>query len=282
MKNTELILNGDGSLYHLNLHVGDVARNVITVGDPERVPVVSAHFDSIQTKKGKREFITHTGRIGGKEISVISTGIGTDNIDIVLNELHSLSHMQGATGEPYNFIRLGTSGAVREEIPINSVLLSEYGLGFDSLMHFYQWNQHEQAVDDFLASDEKWRVLPRPYGAKASIELAERFKGIYNVKGTTITAPGFYAPQGRSVNAPIRQPEFLKMLSQSDFYNTPVTNIEMETAGIYALCELLGHKAISISAILANRISGEFSTTPEVTVSKMIEKALEIIVDEDL
>lgn len=275
---SELIFNKDGSLYHLNLKAGDVSHTIITVGDPERVPIVSAHFDKITLKKGKREFLTHTGTLSGKEISVISTGIGTDNVDIVLNELHALTKLQGVDHHSMKLIRLGTSGAVRESIPVNSILISEAAIGFDSLMHFYPWQNYTEEIEQLLSSDDRWHTLPRPYGTFANKELFNTFSAIADEKGVTVTAPGFYAPQGRSVNISPRTPDFLNLLSTAHFKGKAITNIEMETAGIYGLSDLLGHQAVSISAILANRISGEFSEDPEATVEKLIEKALEIIV----
>ncbi len=278
MKSTELILNSDGSIYHLALKPGEVSDTVITVGDPERVGKVSQLFESIEIKREKREFVTHTGMYKGKRLTVISTGIGTDNIDIVFNELHSLKQMQGSLDSPYKFIRLGTSGTVRNDVAVDSVLISESALGFDGLLHFYEWNEGEKEVDDLMQSDNRFLKLPRPYAAFAGSELISKFNTLADTIGVTVTAPGFYAPQGRSVNAPIKVPNFVELLSESTFGGKPITNIEMETAGIYGLSSLFGHQAISISAILANRSTGEFSQKPEKVVEDMIGEALEIIV----
>jgi uridine phosphorylase len=278
MKSTELILNADGSVYHLALKPGEVSDTVITVGDPDRVAKVSQLFDSVDIIREKREFVTHTGMYKGLRLSVISTGIGTDNIDIVFNELHSLKQMAGTLQKPYSFIRLGTSGTVQNNIAINSILISEAALGFDGLLHFYEWNEGQTLIDELLQSDTRYGRLPRPYAAFAGEELLRQFKPMCDTIGVTVTAPGFYAPQGRSVNAPIKVPDFTQLLTQSYLGTTPITNIEMETAGIYGLASLFGHQAISISAILANRSTGEFSTQPERIVQNMIESALEIIV----
>ncbi len=278
MKSTELILNADGSVYHLALKPGEVSNIVITVGDPERVAKVSQLFDTVELKREKREFVTHTGTYKGKRLSVISTGIGTDNIDIVFNELHSLKQMEGSLSNPYRFIRLGTSGTVRNDVEVDSVLISESAIGFDGLLHFYEWSQGEKEIEDLMQSDSRFLKLPRPYAAFAGKNLLKQFGSLADTIGVTVTAPGFYAPQGRSVNAPIKVPDFTQLLSQSSLGGKPITNIEMETAGIYGLASLFGHEAISISAILANRSTGEFSQKPEKVVEEMIAEALEIIV----
>ncbi len=281
MKSTELILNADGSLYHLALKPGEVSDTIITVGDPERVGKVSQLFDNVELIREKREFVTHTGTYKGKRITVISTGIGTDNIDIVFNELHSLKQMEGSLDKPFKFIRLGTSGTVQIDVPIDSILISGAAIGFDGLLHFYEYQNGKKEVEELLHSDTRFLKLPRPYAAFAGKGLLARFKTLADNTGVTVTAPGFYAPQGRSVNAPIKVPDFIELLANSKFGGKTITNIEMETAGIYGLASLFGHEAISISAILANRSTGEFSNNPEKVVEEMIAKALEIIVEEE-
>ncbi len=278
MNSTELILNADGSVYHLALKPGEVSNTVITVGDPERVAKVSQLFDSVEFNSEKREFVTHTGSYKGKRLTVISTGIGTDNIDIVFNELHSLKVMEGSLSKPYKFIRLGTSGTVRNDVAIDSILISEAAIGFDGLLHFYEWKQGEEEIEGLIQSDHRFLKLPRPYAAFAGKGLLAEFGSLADTIGVTVTAPGFYAPQGRSVNAPIKVPDFTELLSKSSLGGKPITNIEMETAGIYGLASLFGHEAISISAILANRSTGEFSQKPEKIVEDMIGEALEVIV----
>ena len=279
MSSTDLIRNADGSVYHLALHPQEVSNTIITVGDPERVFKVSQHFDNIEVQRNCWEFVTHTGSIGNNRLTVISTGIGTDNVDIVLNELHYL-HKLKETDEPdlpMRFIRLGTSGAVREDIGVDKIMISEAAIGLDALLHFYPWQNNQEEIESMLQSDEQWCKLPRPYGAFAGKELYRDFLGISDFSGVSVTTPGFYAPQGRSVNIPACLPDFINLLSGAAFAGRPVTNIEMETAGIYGLSALLGHQAVSISAILANRLTGEFSNEPDKTIERMISLALEKI-----
>ncbi len=278
MKQTELILNSDGSVYHLALKPQEIADTVITVGDPHRVGIVSQYFDSIQFKKEKREFVTHTGTLSGKPISVISTGIGTDNVDIVFNELHALKTMTGVDFTPYKFIRLGTSGAIREDIAIDSILASNSALGLDGLMHFYKDYSQDEVLQSLINQHSSLQKLPAPYWEPASVNLLDKFKGLYNLSGVTVTAAGFYGPQGRHVNSVPIAPNFIELLGSSDFRSNPITNLEMETAGIYGLANLLGHQSISVSAILANRVTGEFSANADKIVKSMLEKALDIIV----
>lgn len=279
MNSSELILNNDGSLYHLSLKPGDVSDTIITVGDPDRVPKVSSLFDSIDLQVHKREFVTHTGTLSGKRLTVISTGIGTDNIDIVFNELHALKVLANDLANPYKFIRLGTSGAVRADVEVDSILISSAAIGLDGLMRFYDWDENKEELEDFINQDEKWKLLPRPYAALANSNLVNRFSPIADELGVTLTAPGFYGPQGRSVNVPTRVSDFVGLLHSSTFNGVPVTNLEMETAGIYGMAFLLGHQAVSISAILANRVTNEFSEKPKEVVEGMIKKALEILVE---
>ncbi|HEY0895137.1 MAG TPA: nucleoside phosphorylase [Sphingobacteriaceae bacterium] len=276
----DLILNPDGSIYHLNLRPEDLAGTVITVGDPDRVEAVSKYFDRIELKKGKREFITHTGCIGAKRITVISTGIGTDNIDIVLNELDALVNIDFSTRLPKNqltsleLIRIGTSGTLQPDIPVDSVLVTEYALGLDALMHYYQ--QDTDADEDELLSAVRDHLnIPgiAPYLTKTSSELLEKAgKGF--LRGITVTAPGFYAPQGREVRARNRVPGLIGRLSSFRLRDHRITNLEMETAGIYALAKALGHRALSVNAILANRVQFEFSQHPEIIVDETIRAVL--------
>lgn len=271
-------MNKDGSIYHLALKPGEVSDTIITVGDPERVEKVSGLFDSVDIKRERREFVTHTGMISNRRVSVISTGIGTDNIDIVFNELHALKNMANDSS-PYKFIRLGTSGAVRPDQDINSILISKAALGFDGLLHFYDYSRGEEELNDMLKNTPEMKRLPRPYVAMGGGELIEYFTKMADAMGVTVTAPGFYAPQGRSVNTPAKLENFIDLLGKTSFMGDPITNIEMETAGIYGLADLLGHQAISISAILANRSTGEFSDKPEKIVEQLISNALELIVE---
>ncbi len=279
---TDLILNADGSAYHLNLLPGDVADTVITVGDPDRVSGISQYFNSVELKKGKREFITHTGRIGEKRLTVISTGIGTDNIDIVLNELDALVNIDFSTRlvnpqlKSLDIIRIGTSGAVQADIPIDSVLLSSAAFGLDPLMHYYQYqlsDGQQTLLNAFKAA------LPddaniSPYVAFADKTLLHKL-GTGLPQGITITAPGFYAPQGRQVRAVSAIPQLMDIIQQFNFEGQRITNLEMETAGIYGLTGSLGHKALSYNVILANRVTQNFSKQPAKIMDHYIKQLLE-------
>lgn len=277
---TELILNNDGSIYHLHLLPGDLAETIIFVGDQERVPEVSKYFDSIELKKSKREFVTHTGNIGKKRISVISTGIGTDNIDIVMNELDALVNVDlisrtiKKNHTVLNIIRIGTSGALQENIPVNSVLVSEQAIGLDSLMLFYQREKDEileQSIKKQLDFD-----FMNPYLVNGSKELIDAFPTNY-LKGITATCCGFYAPQGRFLKAKGVNNTLIQKLNQLNINGKSVTNFEMETAGIYGMANVLGHKAVSVNCILANRITNEFSKNPAEVIDRTIREVLALL-----
>ena len=279
---SELILNPDNSIYHLNILPEDVADNIITVGDPDRVSAVSNLFDTIELKKGKREFVTHTGYFNKKRITVISTGIGTDNIDIVLNELDALVNIDFKTREikpnkkSLNIIRIGTSGAIQEHIPINSFLISKKAIGLDGLMHFYELNNKEESsFTNALKSHLNWPLAISPYTYSCSNTLANLFKDDTVYEGITVTNAGFYAPQGRQLRKKPVLLDFHEKLRNFSFQQQQITNLEMETAGIYGLAKLLGHKAVSMNAILANRHNGTFSKTPQKTVDNLIAYCLE-------
>ncbi|WP_420399760.1 nucleoside phosphorylase [Flagellimonas sp.] len=280
---SELILNPDGSIYHLNLHPEDISNTIITVGDPDRVRSVSRHFETLEVEKGKREFLAHTGTFRGKRITVISTGIGTDNIDIVFNELDALVNVDFETRRikeeltQLDFIRIGTSGAIQEDIPVDSFLLSSSAVGFDGLMHFYNTGQGsnqelEQELNDFLG----WQPHKiSPYAFDADTSLADTFAENHIRFGITATNSGFYGPQGRSIRLEPRITDFNQKLADFSYQNQRITNLEMETAGIYGLSKMHGHRAISLNAILANRATGEFSQRPVRTVNELIQLALE-------
>ncbi|GMN08932.1 nucleoside phosphorylase [Croceitalea sp. MTPC9] len=282
---SELILNADGSIYHLNLLPQDIAKTIITVGDPERVSDVSKHFDKVEVKKEKREFHTHTGIVNGKRISVISTGIGTDNIDIVFNELDALVNIDFTTRTEktkktrLDFIRIGTSGAIQLNIPIDSFLLTETAIGLDGLMHFYKKKIFEnQNFSDKLIAFLKWESHNiTPYVFDCSPDLANSLKSNRIRFGTTVTNAGFYGPQGRSIRLNPKLEDFHQKLSSFKSQGKQITNLEMETAGIYGLAKLLGHRAVSMNAILANRATGEFSNNPSKTVEELIKYCLEKI-----
>ena len=281
---TDLILNADGSAYHLNLLPADVADTVITVGDQDRVSEITQYFDHIELKKGKREFITHTGTMGNKRLSVISTGIGTDNIDIVLNELDALVNIDLTTRLPHhnlrslNIIRIGTSGAVQADIPIDSLLVSSAAFGLDALMHYYRQNLstiEKQLLSAFQSALPKNYTLS-PYIASADPSLLSAL-GQDLSQGITITAPGFYAPQGRQVRAKNMMPDLMTIAQNYNSSGQRITNLEMETAGIYGLAASLGHKAISFNVILANRVTQTFSQQPAKIIDHYIKQLLEKI-----
>lgn len=281
---TDLILNPDGSIYHLNLLPEDVAETIITVGDQDRVGEVSKYFDRIDLRKGKREFLTHTGWLGRKRITIISTGIGTDNIDIVLNELDALVNVDFTTRTvkekliSLDIIRIGTSGALQADIPLDSVLIADYGLGFDALMNFYPAKNsiRETELLNHIHAVFTGINLPKPYLTAASSALIDKI-GFGLPLGITATAPGFYAPQGRQVRAKNAVPDFLKLLKTFQYQQQRITNLEMETAGIYALAKVLGHEALSVNVILANRATLAFSNHPQQAVDKAIQLVLERI-----
>ena len=278
---TDLIINPDGTIYHLNLLPEDIAETVITVGDPDRVSEVSKHFDIIELKKGKREFISHTGYLGSRRITVISTGIGTDNVDIVLNELDALvnidfsSRMVKPELKSLNIIRIGTSGAVQQDIPLGSIIVSEYGIGLDSIMQYYlnQISAEEHMILDAFKTHFHHLKGISPYISAADPDLiASIGKGLE--RGITVTAPGFYAPQGRQVRAKASFPDLIDDIQSFRYTNYRITNLEMETAGIYAISKVLGHKALSVNAILASRLNFDFSPNPEKVINQTIELVL--------
>jgi uridine phosphorylase len=277
---SELILNNDGSVYHLNLLPEDIADTVIFVGDPERVQEVSKHFDSIELIRQKREFVTHTGYLGKKRLTVLSTGIGTDNIDIVWNELNILANADLSTRtmrserRSLRVIRIGTSGSVQADIPVDSILVSTYGLGLDVLMHYYGF---EQDLETALLEQQFRSTLEigflAPYLVKAPGTLMPLFNDCY--KGITATCSGFYAPQGRLVNAPSRVDDLIGRLAGARAGGHRITNFEMETAGIYGLANAFGHEAVSVNAIVANRITHEFSRDGHAMIERTIRYVLE-------
>ncbi len=283
---TDLIVNPDGSIYHLKLHPGDVADTIITVGDPGRVEQVSRYFDRIEITKSNREFITHTGFIGKKRVTVISTGIGTDNIDIVLNELDAVVNINLQTREPFaalkslNLIRIGTSGALQRDIPVDSVVVSSEAIGLDNLMHFYKQNvddNKQDLLDAFKSATAHYKGID-PYIASANRLLLDKLaNGL--ATGITLTSPGFFAPQGRKLRAPVAFAGFLGELAQIEIFGKKITNFEMETAGLYGLAAVLGHRGISFNVILANRTNNSFSADPAKAIDNCIKVVLETLTD---
>lgn len=279
--NSELILNADQSIYHLNLRPEHIADTIITVGDPERVPRISRYFDRIEFAIAKREFVTHTGYYRGKRLTVMSTGMGTDNIEIVMMELDALVNIDlekrlvKDTHKRLQIVRLGTSGSLQLDIPVGSQLVSDYAIGLDALMFFYNLpnTPEELQLQEALYAEAQ---LPfKPYVVRGSQELLERI-GYDMIRGNTLTTPGFYAPQGRQLRTSLRLPKLVEALSMFRFHGTSkLTNFEMETAGYYAMGKLLGHDVLSVNAILANRITNEFAANPDSIVESMIQKVLD-------
>ncbi|HKL36637.1 MAG TPA: nucleoside phosphorylase [Salegentibacter sp.] len=283
IKASEFIQNSDGSVYHLNLLPENLAKTVIVVGDPDRVERITRHFDKIEFKTRKREFHTQTGYYKGKHISVLSTGIGPDNIDIVLNELDALVNIDFETREikkeitSLDIIRIGTSGSIQEEIPVDSFLISESAIGFDGLLHFYESEQiqNKEFADAFIKHLDWFEQKAAPYVVDGSEDLINRLKGPGLHKGVTGTNIGFYGPQGRILRLGLQDDKMNDKLASFSFENRKVTNLEMETSAIYGLSKLLGHNALSMNAIIANRAAGTFSKDSKKAVDNLIKYCLE-------
>jgi len=285
IQSSELIITDDGSIYHLNLKPGDLATTIITVGDPERVESVSRHFDKMLLKKQKREFVSHTGLIGNKKISVCSTGMGTDNIDIFINEVDALFNIDFKNRKPkeqttqLTFIRIGTSGAIQPNFPLDGTIISEYAIGFDTLMHFYNFYGEKDLHKLLKQHLSKKHLIELPfYTTLANAILVDTFSALGKT-GITITNPGFYGPQSRKLRLSIKHPYLMESLQNFEWKGKKITNLEMETAGIYSLANLLGHRAISLNAMIANRATGAFSKQAQATIDGLIEKTLQVIVD---
>ena len=282
---SELIINDRGAIYHVNCRPEEIANTIITVGDPDRVKEVSKHFDSIEFKNQHREFVTHTGYIGKKRISVTSTGIGPDNIDIVLNELDALVNIDFNTRTikedltSLNIIRVGTSGSLQKEIPVDSFVASTHGLGLDNLMNFYQHTSNEeekQLLHSFNTHAQLHHGISSPYITGAGMNLLKEFVDGFH-SGITVTCPGFYGPQGRVLRMGLTQPQLIDSLTSFSFGQHRISNFEMETSAIYGMGKVLGHHCLSLSAIVANRVSKEFSKDGGAAVEGLIQKTLEII-----
>ncbi len=283
IESSELIINKRGAVYHLDLRPEEIADTIITVGDPSRVGRISCHFDHIEYQTSNREFISHTGTTGNKRITVISTGIGTDNIDIVLNELDALVNIDLETRlvkhekKQLNIIRLGTAGALQKDIAIDSIVASTHGIGLDNLMHFYPFSNNNEEHD--IARAFKQHTLmssstsdPYVFGAGAFLlaKLVDR-----TAAGLTVSCPGFYGPQGRNLRLGLSMANLNELLTSFQFGNHRILNFEMETSAIYGLGKCMGHQCISFSTIVANRITKEFTSNAEAAVDKMIEYVLE-------
>jgi uridine phosphorylase len=284
---SELIINNRGAVYHLNCRPEEIATTIITVGDPDRVAEVSKYFDSIEYKNQHREFVTHTGIMGGKKISVVSTGIGPDNIDIVLNELDALVNIDFETRliktnlTQLSIIRLGTSGSLQANIPVDSFVATTYGLGIDNLLNFYRHENNEeelQIIQAFLTQTQLQNTFSLPYISTAGASLLKHFTTGFH-QGITVTCPGFYGPQGRVLRMGLSNPDLINRLTTFTFGNHRITNFEMETSAIYGMGRILGHQCLSLSAIVANRVSKEFSKDGGAAVENLITTALKIIVE---
>lgn len=282
---SELIINKRGAIYHLDLRPEELAPTIITVGDPDRVDRVSRHFDAIEHRSHHREFVSHTGRIGKKRLTVVSTGIGTDNIDIVLNELDALANIDFSTRTvrktltPLTIIRVGTSGALQHDIPVDHYVASTHGLGIDNLLNFYRHDPTEEEnelLQNFSTQTQFHHRLAQPYISSASASLLRHFTAGFH-QGITVTCPGFYGPQGRVLRLGLTQPELIDRLTGFSYGPYRITNFEMETAGIYGLGKLLGHACLSLSAIVANRVSKTFSPDGQAAVDQLIRKTLDIV-----
>ena len=281
ISDADLILNSDGSVYHLNLLPEHVSETVITVGDPDRVDMVSQYFDQVDFQIRKREFVTHGGTLRGKKIIVVSTGMGTDNIEIFFTEIDALVNVNFKTRIPRNrkkklkIIRIGTSGSIQKDVPLDSHVVTDYAIGLDSLMHFYKFKMNW--VEKQIAREvmRRARLDYVPYVAKASQALLQQI-GFDMIVGNTVTAPGFFAPQGRIVRLAPKYPKMLSGLAGSGRKSNglQLTNFEMETSGYYSMARLLGHETLSVSAIVADRVKGKFSKDPNGAIDALIRKVL--------
>lgn len=285
IKDSELILNPDGSVYHLNLKPENISDTIIFVGDQDRVEKITAHFDSIEFSTQKREFKTQTGYYKDKRLTVISTGIGPDNIDIVLNELDALVNINLETRElkeeltSLNIIRIGTSGSLQNDIPVDAFLISTHALDINGMLHFYQIEgiTNPEIEDEFIKHTNWDKNKARPIIINNSKYLEKYFEGDDIHKGMTGTAGGFYGPQGRVLRLPLQDANLNTKLDNFSYKDFRITNFEMETSVIYGLSKLLGHEALSLNAIIANRANGDFSKDPKKVVDKLIMYALERI-----
>lgn len=282
IQSSELILNPDGSVYHLNLKPEHIAHDIIFVGDQNRVEKITQFFDSIEFSTQKREFKTQTGYFKGKKMTVMSTGIGPDNIDIVMNELDALVNIDLATRKPkenltsLNIVRIGTSGSLQADIPCDSFVMSRFGLGLDNMLRSYLIDDiSEKTIEDAFINQTNWDLRKgRPYVIACSATLEERLESDQIFKGFTGTAGGFYGPQGRILRLEIQDPELNAKMDSFEFEGIKMTNLEMETGAIYGLGKLLGHECLSLNAIIANRATGTFSEDPYKAVDALIAYTL--------
>jgi uridine phosphorylase len=283
---SELILTSNQKIYHLNLSPGDIADNIIVVGDPGRVPEISKHFDYILKKIHNRELLTHTGLLKGEYITVLSTGMGPDNIDIVINELDALANIDFATRtakaehRKLNIVRIGTSGALQADIPVDSYIASAYGLGIDGVMNFYKKTEEitdNEINDEFIRQSQWPSFLARPYIIKASESLLKKIA--FDIpQGITATAPGFFGPQGRELRGELAFPELNSGLTNFGYKGNRITNFEMETSALYGLGKILGHETLTICVIIANRISKQFTRNYKPLMENLIKTVLDRLI----
>ena len=287
IKSSELILNPDGSVYHLNLKPEHIAHDIIFVGDPDRVSKITQHFESIKFSTQKREFKTTTGSYKGKRLTVQSTGIGSDNIDIVMNELDALVNIDLKTREikkthtSLNIVRIGTSGSLQADISVDSWVMSKYAIGLDNMLRSYLIEEHSDSeLENAFISQTNWDIRKgRPTVVSCNEFLENKIYSDKFHKGFTGTAGGFYGPQGRVVRLNIQDPELNNKMDTFNYNGIRMTNLEMETSAIYGLGKLLGHNCLSLNAIIANRAVGEFSSNPEKTVNELIAYTLDKLVE---
>ncbi len=280
---TELILNPNGSVYHLQLLPEHIAENIIIVGDQGRVATVSNYFDKVDVKIQNREFVTHVGTYKGKRVMVLSSGIGTDNIDILINELDAAVNIDLKTRTikdlktKLNIVRIGTSGALQADIPVDHYVVSTYGLGFDGLLNYYQdlSKVNDNDLSEAFIKQTNWnKNLPYPYAIKGSETLINKI-GFDQIKGITATAPGFYGPQGRKLRLSPWVEDFNQQLTDFNHNGIRITNFEMETSALYGLGKLLGHETCTICAIIANRVAKKYSKDYHPAVENLIQLVLE-------
>ena len=282
---SELILNPRGAIYHLDLLPEELADTIITVGDPFRVKEVSKYFDRIEYESHHREFVSHTGVLGKKRITVVSTGIGTDNIDIVMNELDALANIDfehrtvRSELKSLHIIRIGTAGSLQGDIPVDNFVASTHGLGIDNLLNFYRLDHNDeekQLLQSFITQTQLNAQVCQPYLSSAAPSLLKHFVAGFH-QGITVTCPGFYGPQGRVLRLGVKNPELINNLTTFQFGHHRIANFEMETSGLYGMSRLLGHHCLSLSAIVANRIHKQFSKDGQALVEQLIKNSLEII-----
>ncbi len=282
---SELIINDRGAVYHLNVRPEEIADTIITVGDPERVSEVSKYFDRVEHVCAHREFITHTGYIGNKRLSVLSTGIGPDNIDIALNEVDALVNIDFATRtikehkKSVSIVRMGTCGSLQGEVGVDQLVAGTHGLGIDNLLHFYNLTNNDEEKAILSAFEQHTQITShfvQPYLASASAGLLKHFTEGYT-HGITVTCPGFYGPQGRILRLPLKMPNLVDQMTSFRYGNHHIANFEMETSAIYGLCNLLGHQCLSVNVIIANRVKKEYSKDMGAAVDNMIQKTLGIL-----